>query len=73
MEYKRIEIGDECAFPLDVLGEGSGWGRIISDESGVLVVSDNTPMGGIFLTDAQLKSLGYYYRKPSNKKKQTKK
>lgn len=64
MKLIRAVPGERVSMPLSSVGEDSGWGMVEPEEHGIVVCPDASERDGLFITDAQLKELGFYFRKP---------
>ena len=66
MELKRIVKGDEIhCVPLSYLGLGSGFSNVKYSENGVYVSLSPEETMAVFISDSDLRKIGYYHRTPA--------
>ena len=58
--------------PLGSLNRGHGWVSTEPTEPGILIKLSPSEHDGVFITDAMLNDLGYYFRRPRKKREMTK-
>ena len=64
MKLTHVVPGDRFSMLVGATGSEIGWAQMEPDVAGLVVSLSADESGGFFVSDVELKKMGYHYRKP---------